>query len=84
MNVEKLIFLMYKDTQLGTVSDFKSKLKEKFDGIDWYKLYAKISNYQIKKYGSTLYDKQYKDKEFYQKMKESASHYKYDKLKRRR
>lgn len=84
MDVEELIFNMYKDTQLGTVSKFRSKFYKKFKNINWYELYAKINNYQIKKYGISLNDRQYRDEEFYKKMKESASHWKYDKTKRRR
>lgn len=84
MDVEELIFNIYKDAPLGTVSKFRNKLVKKFKGINWYELYAKINNYQIKKYGASLNDRVYKDAEFYQKIKDSARHNRYDKLKRRR
>lgn len=84
MDVEKIIFNMYKDTELGTVKDFKSKLMKKFKGINWYELYARITNYQIKKYGTSLRYKVFVDGEFKHRAKINAQGRKYDKTRRNR
>lgn len=52
---ENFIFETYKDTGLKNHREFKKMLKNYRD-VDSYKVYREIANYQIKKYGKSLYD----------------------------
>lgn len=50
---EKLLFEMYKDTNLIGAQYFKKEMR-KYKLEDPNALYIKIINYQVKKYGGTL------------------------------
>lgn len=50
---EMYVYTKYKDTDIVNSNYFK-KLVNKIDGIDSSKIYIKIINYQIKKYGNQL------------------------------
>ena len=50
---ENYIFEKYKDTPLKNSKEFRKKI-EKHINIDVSSVYAKIINYQIKTYGTTL------------------------------
>lgn len=49
---EKMIFGLYKDKPVISAKNFKSKIKT--EGVNAYKIYTNIINYQIEKYGNSL------------------------------
>lgn len=50
---EQLIFELYKNEMIINAKTFKNKIK-KIKDIDKNKIYIKILNYQVKKYGGML------------------------------
>lgn len=65
MNLEKLIFNLYKDTYI-VGKEFRIELikKYKLKNTEISDIRAKITKYQIEKYGSILcFDKEFKNKE---------------------
>ena len=50
---EQLVFEKYKDTSFRSSKDFRKRVKE-YRNIDAREVYIKITNYQIKTYGSSL------------------------------
>lgn len=50
---EEILYRVYKDQELSTRK--KKEIREKFPNIDATKLFIRITNYQVDKYGSTLY-----------------------------
>lgn len=70
---ENIVFEEYKDVVIKTSADFKKEVKEKYNFVASLDLYAKIINYQIKKYGGALsysgvtardFDKNFHNKSF--------------------
>ena len=55
--VEELIFNAYKDKNVMSAKVFKKMVYDNFKYRASTDLYARILNYQIKKYGNTLQDK---------------------------
>jgi hypothetical protein len=60
MDKEELLFKMFKDEKFKNTESLKSKIGSLKDNIDFTKLYKRIINYQIDKYGEQLcaYEKQ--------------------------
>ena len=54
MELEKLLFNMFKDEKFRNTESLKSKVGKLADNIDFRELYTKIINYQIDKYGEQL------------------------------
>lgn len=54
--VENYLFEKYKDKPIYSCKRFKEQIKE-YENVDKYKIYRMILNYQIKKYGITLKDR---------------------------
>ena len=54
MNVEELIFEMYKDKPILNMKELKKELTKKFKKVNCRDLVIKINNYQIDKYGRPL------------------------------
>lgn len=59
---EELLFVMYKDKILGSSQVFKGMIT-KYKVADPTRLYTRIVNYQIKKYGETLSPRSFKHTE---------------------
>lgn len=55
---EEILFGLYKDTPLVNTVVFRKKM-QMYPDIDANKLYVKITNYQVEKYGCTLDDDKY-------------------------
>lgn len=53
---EQYLFEKYKETPLNSCKQFKEKIKD-YKEIDAYKIYRMILNYQIKRYGIALKDR---------------------------
>ena len=55
---EEYLFTKYKDAQLKSSAEFRSKLSKSrikdYEDVDIGQLYKRIVNYQIKKYGNSL------------------------------
>lgn len=54
---ELYVFNLYKNASLGNAELFRGLINKKFKGLDVNAIYKKIVNYQVKKYGSTLDNK---------------------------
>lgn len=54
--VENLIYMAFKDKEIGSSRKFKEKIKKDYGYTVNSDLYAKILNYQIMRYGRTLQD----------------------------
>lgn len=61
MNIEELIFEMYKNQTLTSAKKFKNDIQKNFKNIDCYDLYRRIVNFQIEKYGCALNTRNYED-----------------------
>lgn len=59
--VEKLMFEVYKDKELGGARIFKARIKEQYGYKVSSDLYAKLVNYQVNKYGEPIYAKRTSD-----------------------
>lgn len=55
---EEILFSLYKDKPLCNTLVFRKKMSE-YKDIDANKLYIRITNYQVEKYGCTLDDDKY-------------------------
>ena len=82
---ERLIFELYKDKPLNSSRVFRGKIQKKFNLIDTSDLYAKIINYQLKKYGYVLENglslNSLKKEDFEKKIKRNACRKYYSKTK---
>lgn len=54
--VENLIYMAFKDKEIGSSRKFKEKIKKDYGYTVTSNLYAKILNYQIMRYGRALQD----------------------------
>lgn len=63
--LEEKLFLELRDNPVASAENFKKKYKEL--NINHSRLYRKIINYQIKKYGSSLNNSTYINPEDYKK-----------------
>lgn len=85
MNLEELIFNMYKETDMGA-RKFRAIINKKYklNDIKISNIYAKINNYQNKKYGGRI-NKEYEltNSEEYKKIARNRRTAKYQKLNRR-
>ena len=52
--IEEIIFQRNKDKRFRNAEEFKGTILKNFKNVDVSKIYVKIVNYQIKKYGQTL------------------------------
>ena len=51
---ELYIFMKYKDKCFKNAATLKGEITKKYKGVDVQKLYVKIINYQVSRYGGTL------------------------------
>lgn len=54
MELEKLLFNMFKDDAFKNTESLKSKIGSLIKRVDFRELYTKIINYQVEKYGGQL------------------------------
>lgn len=54
MDKEELLFKMFKDEKFKNTESLRSKIGSLKDTVDFTKLYKRIINYQIDKYGEQL------------------------------
>lgn len=85
MNIEELIFNMYKETDMGA-RKFRAIISKKYElsDIEISNIYAKIHNYQINTYGGRI-SKEYElvNREEYKKIARNRRTAKYQRLNRR-
>lgn len=53
---EDIIFSLYKDKPVRTAKEFRKEIESKYKGINAKELYLRITNYQLEKYDSVLWD----------------------------
>ena len=51
---EEMIFREYKDRSFVNAETLKGEINKKYPGVDAFKLYVRILNYQVNKYGKQL------------------------------
>lgn len=61
MEVEKLIFELYKDKPINSRKELERLCYKKYGELNYRDLYVNIYNYQLKKYGGHLHNKAYTD-----------------------
>jgi hypothetical protein len=59
---EDIIFSLYKDKPIRTAKEFRKEIENKYKDVNTKELYLRITNYQLDKYGHSLwdYDNEYK------------------------
>lgn len=71
---ENLIFEEYKNKVIPNANKFKQLIYKKYNIVISNDLHKKICNYQIKKYGSTLYFIDVTHKEYIRRFRDKTSH----------
>lgn len=80
MEIEKLVFELYKDKTINLRKYLTEMCQKTFGDINYRDVYVNIYNYQLKKYGSNLHGSCYVDTKDWVKVNVQARQRKYMKL----